>query len=104
MKLKILINKIKERPDMYICSRSVSFLRAFLNGYSLGLKESELSEFQSEMEGFQRWIYKQYGFATNQSWNQIILFISPNEDQALDHFFELFERYLEFVVNKDNGT
>lgn len=95
MTLEKLISEIKNRPELYITLKSINYLRVYLDGYSAALNPDDGREFQSDVYGFQRWVEAKYKVTTNHSWNQIILFYSPNEAKALDLFFELFYEFCE---------
>ena len=96
MRLADLVSTIKKRPELYITARSINYLRVYIDGYISALEITECEDFQLKLVEFQVWVAEKYQVSTNQSWNQIILFFSSNENVALDRFFELFE---EFVSN-----
>ena len=91
-----LLQRIKERPAMYLGSRSITCLNAFLNGY-LGARHDmgvPRTQQEIEFEEFQEWIRKKFRITSSQSWAKIILFYSADEREALDKFFDLFEKFL----------
>ena len=53
-----LILKIKERPAMYITRESISCLKAFIDGWCIGLQEKIVDA--DVMESFQTAIEKKY--------------------------------------------
>lgn len=89
---KEVIQKIKERPGMYITCSTISCLKAFLDGWYFrdpeGVVDTQL------MSDFQEWIEKRFVNAGTQSYAQIILFYSADEYIALKQFFELFDEFL----------
>ena len=86
-----LIAEIKSRPTMYLGVRSISCLKAFLDGwylrYPAGVVDAEI------MGKFQNWIENEYDAKGSQSWARIILFHSEDEYDALSKFFIDFDRF-----------
>lgn len=94
---KILLDKIKAKPALYLGKRSISSLQAFLEGYTCACHQLgiSVSEWEQEFAEFQDWIDNQFNRPSTRSWAQIILFYSEDEDRALDRFFELFAKFLQ---------
>ncbi|MEH1843759.1 MAG: hypothetical protein V7L25_01765 [Nostoc sp.] len=90
------LGSIKKRPAMYLGTPSITRLDMLLRGYTLARREAGLvpTEEEKEFEGFQSWVQEKYGIKSGQSWSKIILFYSVDEYEALNKFFELFEKYL----------
>ncbi|HAT16129.1 MAG TPA: hypothetical protein DCS91_23595 [Microcoleaceae bacterium UBA11344] len=91
-----LLQRIKQRPGMYLGKCSISRLRAFLNGYEMARAELGLpdTEQQQQLDGFQEWIQERYKITSSHGWDSIILFFSADERDALDNFFKLLEEFL----------
>lgn len=91
-----LLQKIKQRPALYLSKRSLSHLQVFLDAYTFARREVgiEMTEQEREFEDFQEWIEQRFNQPDTQSWSRIILFYSGDESDALDRFFELFEEFL----------
>lgn len=91
-----LLEKIKQRPALYLGKRSISHLQVFLDGYTFARRQLAvpLSEQEQEFEEFQDWIEKRFNQQSTQSWTRIILFYSEDESDALEQFFRLFEEFL----------
>lgn len=98
-----LIEKIKQRPDLYLGKPSISHLQVFLDGYTYARLELgiPLTEQEQEFEGFQEWIEKRFNQHSSQSWPQIILAYSEDESDALDRFFQLFEEFAKIDKTPD---
>lgn len=94
-----LIATIEKKPAMYLGARTISNLKAFLDGWYL--RDPEHITDESIMGDFQSFIEKKYNQKTSQSWANIILYYSADEYQALDNFFKLFQ---EFLLNKVTST
>jgi hypothetical protein len=91
-----LLQRVKERPGMYLGRSSITRLSMLLMGYSLARRELGLPITTQEKEfgGFQEWIQKKFKITSSHGWDSIILFYSADERDALDNFFKLFEQFL----------
>lgn len=91
-----LLEKIKQRPSLYLGKRSLSHLQVFLDGYTFARRQLGVSitEQEQEFDDFQEWIEQRFNQPSTQSWTRIILFYSEDEADALNRFFELFEDFL----------
>lgn len=92
-----MLQRIKQRPGMYLGRCSITRLRAYLDGYmgsrlDLGLPQTEQ---EREFQGFQGWIQKRYNITSSHGWDNIILFYSADERDALNKFFQLFEQFIK---------
>ena len=92
-KLSDLLDKIRERPEMYISGRSINYLRVFLDGYLLAASDEQRDAIGGELTAFRDWLAAKHSIKSNQSWNQIVLFFSTDEMVALDEFFRLYEKF-----------
>lgn len=92
-----LLQRIKQRPGMYLGRRSITRLSMLLMGYSLARNELGLPITKQEKEfgGFQEWIQEKFKITSSHGWDSIILFYSADETDALDNFFQLFEQFLK---------
>lgn len=91
--VKLLIDKIKQRPAMYLGKNYISCLRAFIDGWYL--REPDKVTDGYLMADFQEWIEKKYNVKTTQGWANIILFYSQDETSALEKFFVEFDLFCE---------
>jgi hypothetical protein len=91
-----LIQKIHQRPALYLGKKSLSHLQVFLDGYTFSRREMgiPLSAQEQEFEQFQDWIEQRFNQPNTQSWVRIILFYAEDEADALDRFFELFDEFV----------
>lgn len=90
-----LLQRIEERPGMYLGRRSIIRLRMLLAGYSLARRELNLpiTAQEKEFDRFQAWIEQRFNISSTQGWDSIILFHSTDEREALERFFRLFEQF-----------
>ena len=80
--LKDFISLIKERTSMYIGRRTISILKAFIDGWIYG-SEDEIADINL-ISDFQKWLEVKFNISGYQSWAPIILFYSIDEYSALD--------------------
>ncbi|MBE9226237.1 hypothetical protein IQ264_12460 [Phormidium sp. LEGE 05292] len=90
-----LLERIKQRPGMYLGKCSITRLRMLLDGYGMARMELGLPRTNQEQEfnGFQEWVQERFNITSSHGWDSIILFYSADERDALDKFFELFEKF-----------
>ncbi|WP_166923473.1 hypothetical protein [Flavobacterium poyangense] len=88
-----IVDKIKQRPAMYIGRNSIFCLKAFLDGWYLR-SSNDVSD-SGIMNEFQDRIVKKYDIKSAHSWCDILLFYSQDEGKALELFFNEFEEFLE---------
>lgn len=90
-----MLEKIKQRPGMFLGKTSITRLRAFLDGYMSSREDLGLPPTQQELEfnQFQDWIQTRFKITSSHGWDSIILFYSVDETEALNNFFELFEQF-----------
>jgi Trp operon repressor len=91
-----LIEKIKQRPALYLGKAALSQFQTFLDGYTFALRQVNIpvSQEEQEFEQFQEWIETRFNQPSTQHWSRIILFYSEDERDALDRFFELFNEFI----------
>jgi hypothetical protein len=99
-----LLERIKQRPGMYIGQCSITRLNMLLIGYSQARMELGLprTEQEKNFDDFQEWIQSKFNINTSQGWDSIILSNSTNEKDAFYKFFQLFEQFLHGVTNTAN--
>ena len=91
-----VLQKIKEKPGMYIGKSSLSDLFMFVVGYEFAKGELgiEPTEWEDEFHGnFQPWLQQKYQVHTVNSWAKIILLYSVDEREGFDKFFKLLEEF-----------
>ena len=99
-----LLERIKEKPGMYLGYPSVQSLFMFLNGYDLAREELGI-ELTPEEENFyakfQPWLQKKLGVRSVTSWAKLIMLSCHDEKTGFERFFELLS---EFRQKKDLST
>lgn len=93
-----LIDTIKQRPGMYLGRNSVSYLRVFLDGYFLALRDNGITtDIYPPFWFFHEWVAHYYGWSSSVAgWCNIIL-KENNQDEvkSLNVFFELYKQFRE---------
>jgi hypothetical protein len=90
-----LLHKIQKKPGLYIGNPSITNLYMFLTGYLFARRQLNLplSVEEREFQNFQPWLQAKFGIKSSQAWSRLILFYTPDERDAFDHFFELLEEF-----------
>jgi hypothetical protein len=96
-----ILDKMRERPGMYLGSHSITRLEAFICGFYEGSND-EVPE-NPPFGDFNDFVGKFYGKYTTAGWKNLILADHyGNEQEALDRFFVLLDEYRE-NPNKPNS-
>lgn len=93
-----LILEIEKRPALYISKNYLSSLKAFIDGWCFG--NSNIQDINI-LDDFQIWIENKYHITSNQSWADIIIFFSTDENEALYTFFKLFHSFINMNFSKN---
>jgi len=89
LKIKRIIENIKATPGLYLGKKSITLLKAFLDGYIEGIGKGDIY-YLSE---FQKFIEDEYPSNMSYSWANLILVNSDSEEEAFDKFFELYNDF-----------
>jgi hypothetical protein len=97
-----LLQKMKEKPELYFGRKSLARLYSFLNGYGACLSVYDKSYMlcPGAIPGFQEYVQKEYRVKSSQSWDMIVDFYSNSEEQALNTFFDLLDKFLKASKEK----
>lgn len=89
------LDKIQQKPGLYLGKVSLQRLEGFLTGYQHAL--GELGMFPKDIEhlhGFHAWVATKLEFGEPTSgWCNMITERSASDEEAFRHFFELLEEY-----------
>ncbi len=89
-----LLNDMRGRLGMYIGLPSLTRLAAFLRGYDYALYKLGVGEEDPFLVKFRDWVHRHYQ-TTSESWEETILQQSADEADAVKHFWELLDKFLE---------
>ncbi len=98
MKNKVidLLLKIKERPGMYLGTKSLSNLRLFMEGYIYAMdSETELKNIGYIYYKFNEWLNKKYNITSPIFWEMSLTNVSDSD--AFDMFYEELTAYLKTI-------
>ena len=93
-----LLEKIEQKPGLYLGTASVTALRHFLVGYKFARQEMGILPTEMELDfyrEFQPWLQRHLQVETVQSWDQIILIKYLDECAAFSEFFQLLGEFLQ---------
>jgi len=89
-----LLEVIRERPAMWLGTRSLTALRHFLAGWGAALLFYDVKAEDQLPRDFHDWVAYRLGFRESTSgWQSMILKDVPDESKALDRFFELLDEH-----------
>ncbi len=100
MILSDLLDKILERPVLYVGKPAVSLIVAFIQGYEFAKFESKENEKDKLYNGFQVWVQKRFKVETSHHWSSIITFMGSSESGAYDLLKELWDEYKVYYYNR----
>ncbi len=87
---------IKERPSMFVGSKSLTPLYHYLNGYIDGARATLANAGFPDFEWFSSWVkgLEKSGYDLSAGWLHHILAVCGNDEgKALERFFELLEEF-----------
>jgi len=102
--LYIWLEKIRERPALYLGKKSLTYLFYFIKGYCTAVNYDCIT-------GFDEFVYSHYCnkkklvgverdlFIENSNWMRIIIAESKFQEEAFDRFYELFDEFIEVNTN-----
>ena len=94
-RLRNKIEEIRTKTEMYIGNRSVHRFKWFIDGYFHALYDSGVSEDEKNLyQKIRETVYKRTTLKINKGWAEHLDFISSNEFEALDMFWELWDMYI----------
>ena len=91
-----LLEKISQKPGLYIGHPSVTALRHFLVGYKFARQEMGILPTEIELDfyqEFQPWLQRRFHIQTTNAWDKILLFKFVDDETAFSHFFQLLETF-----------
>ena len=92
-----MLERIRERPAMYLPERSISLLDSYLQGYNAALSDAGYRQEDGNegiMTGFQRFVEKRFKIKLSVSWANILRFVNSSDAFAFVAFWEIWDEYL----------
>lgn len=84
-----LIDLVEQRPALYLTRHAISALKSFIDGWMLrdlnGITNTDI------LEKLQKYVEDYYG-VSGHSWDKVILLFSQDEHDALDNFFQIYNK------------
>lgn len=87
------LKQIKQRPQMYIKRKSLSYLKAYIDGYITRQLEID-NNYRSSFDDFGKFLENYYKTNISRSWDEIINFYNESEEEAFEKFYELLDKFL----------
>ncbi len=94
----LLLQKIRQCPQLYLGKLSLERLHAFLDGYQIG----RLYEVDNCLEGFNEYVAMHYHISSSQNWSSIIQFFHLSDEEAFWEFFKLFDQFMDAKRKREN--
>ena len=90
-----VIASIRRKPGLYLGRKSVSRLRAFLDGDAYAFKKSGLAgKIDPDLDEFEKWLMANEGMRSQFRWERVILlYANQNEEIAFDLFFDRLDEW-----------
>jgi hypothetical protein len=101
MKASELLDKVLERPPLYVGRESVALTKAFIDGYGFATYEAGVTDKDPLYDGFQNWIAERFRIKTAHDWASIISFMGSSEAKAFELAKELWKEYKAEMKKSD---
>ena len=89
-----IVERIRQRPAMYLGAKSLSSLYHFVTGYTLARGEMRAPDLHLLPSDFHEWVaYRLHFLESTSGYLNMILERTPDEPEALQQFFELLDEH-----------
>jgi hypothetical protein len=89
-----LLDVIRERPAMYLGSRTLTGLGHFLGGFGCAEHIHGIEAVSQLPNDFHEWVaYRLHYYESTKGWGRMILEQTADESAALDRFYELLDEH-----------
>ena len=95
-KAALLINQIRQRPALYLGTKSLTAFYHFLRGYWMACQLHEIDDDDglNIPQDFNDWVaYRTHFHEPTSGWCNMIVSNARSEEEAFDRFFELLEEH-----------
>lgn len=100
--LLILIEKIRDRPLLYLTEESIECFDCYIGGWIHGVGDRQIGD-KDLLYNFSEWVTNKYKKPGPAGWVRTIKFYSNDSHHALIMFFELWDEYNE-ISRRDTNT
>jgi hypothetical protein len=85
-----LLDKILQRPALYVGHESIKLIRAFIDGYEYATNNTTKDVLYAN---FTEWVAKRFNIMSMHDWASIISFMAVSEKGAFEMTIELWNEY-----------
>lgn len=95
IELWTMFASLRMRYEFYICTASINYLRAYLDGFMFAAKNyAPLSMLEPDLNDYEAWLNTKHVYSKRVCWDKILLVQGAlNEQRAFSLFFETIEQY-----------
>lgn len=93
-----MLETIKQKPGLYIGSKSLKKLKGFMDGYIYAMNQNGMECHVDQYWNFNEWISKRYNIRSTESWDSFLLKVEKNEERAFDLFYEQLDLFLNELI------
>jgi hypothetical protein len=98
------LEEMRGRVPMYIGSNSIIKLASDLRGYQCALERLGPGRDDDFLAAFQDMTQSRYGVKISKAWEDIILFQSADDHEAMESFWRLFDEYCWGLMRDSRTT
>lgn len=88
-----LLDEMRGRVPKYVGSNSIVRFAAYLRGYRDAMRVREGGRESIDLREFQLSVEKRFNMKVSRAWEDIILFHSLDDSEAMNTFWELMDKF-----------
>lgn len=92
------LKEMRERPGMYLGKKSLTLLEPYINGYLDGQTKIK-GDYEHSFSNFGEYVRRHFDIHSNHGWLKIINFYSSSDEDAVDLFYKLLDKFLMETFN-----
>lgn len=90
LKSSELLDKLLQRPALYVGQESIPLIHAYINGYEHAADWASKDDLYRNFDG---WVAKRFGIASAHNWASIISFMGVSEKGGYELAKKLWQEY-----------